>query len=211
MSDNLNAAANVPGALKADLVAKAALFGAVGWIAFAVTAFALIGQNIVMAVMPKQVMASENGKVVGQVIFDEAKIRADDEIIGDVKTWVARCTSVNKISIYEDLAICLNHMESNLADLRLKQYEKNNYAVTIEKLGCDRPTVEFDNEQTQVSRKDSMSYELAANVTGRVICAIPGDKPAVQSFAVDMMARLTNKSTARPLGFEVTSFKDIEK
>lgn len=211
VTEDLNAVANVPGALKADLVDRAARFGAAGWIAFAFTATALIVQNVVMAIMPDPVMAAENGKVIGQVIFDEAKIRANDEILGDVKSWVARCTSVNKLSIYEDLAICLNHMDQDLSEARLKDYEKRNYAVAIEKFGCERPSVDFDNTKTTVKRKTDLPYEINATVAGNVLCAVPGDKAASQAFVVELSARLTDKTTALPLGFQVSTFKDVEK
>lgn len=211
MRDDLNAVSAAPQAIKVDLVTRAAYFGAVGWIAFGITALVLVAQNIALSVLPKQVMASENGVVVGQVIFDEAKIRADDEILADVKAWVARCTSVNRLSIYEDLAICLNHMDQDLADIRLKQYEKNNYVVTIEKFGCERSAINFDNTKTHIARKDTLSYEITGQVAGDVICSVPGDKPVIQAFAIDLTARLKNKNTAHPLGLEITTFKDEDK
>ena len=88
-SEDMNLVSKAPSASD-DLVAKAARFGSMGWIAFFITLFFLLLQNLVFALSDKQVMATQNGVVIGQVIFDEAKIRSNDEILADLKNWTKK-------------------------------------------------------------------------------------------------------------------------
>lgn len=206
MTDDLNTA--TPPDPQKDIVAKAARFGAFGWLAFFVTLGVLLVQNIVITLAPKSVLATTNGVVVGQVIFDEARIRSEDQILVDLKTWVQHCTSVNKNTIYEDLSICVNHMDGELADTRLSQYAESNYAVNIANIGCDRTLIKFDDEKTQTVR-DSLGYAVESQVAGEVICQQPDGAPVSQEFDVHVTAKLVPRNTNYPLGINVTSYEDI--
>jgi hypothetical protein len=193
-----------------DLVAKAARFGAMGWIAFFITLLFLLVQNIVYTLSDKQVMATQDGQVIGQVIFDEAKLRSNDEIMADLKNWVKRCTSVNKTSIYEDLSVCLNHMSSELAEERLADYEKHNYAVKIEQYGCENTLTIFDSNKTHLER-DSMNLLVVSTLSGEKQCITAGKKPTSQPFSLDIIATLKPRTDKLPLAFHVTSYGDNEE
>lgn len=191
-----------------DLVSKAARFGAMGWIAFIFTLIVLLLQNMFYALKPEKVMATENGTVIGQVAFNETRYRLNDDVLADLKIWSAKCVSMNKISIYEDLATCLMHMDKTLADEKVKAYEKLNYAPSIENFGCENTSVDFDMEKTVLNKEQDI---ISAEIYGDVICTVPGEKAKSQSFAVKIDGVLVPKTTNVPLGVKITSYGDIEK
>jgi hypothetical protein len=207
MSDDLNQAN--PGAAKADLVAKAARYGAAGWVAFFLVLFALIAQNLILALSPKEVLATTDGKVVGQVVFDEPRIRSSDDIMIDLKSWVQHCTSVNKNTIYEDLSICVNHMKSDLAETRVRQYQQNNYAVSIANSGCNRTKINFDDQASSLQR-DRLGYGVEGTIVGEVICPKGKGEPVSQEFNVKVVAQLVPRDTNFPLGLKVVEYEDVE-
>lgn len=205
MSNPLNTAGPVDP--QKDIVHKAARFGAFGWLAFFVTLFVLIAQNIILALAPKTVLATSDGVVVGQVVFDEARIRAPDQIMVDLKTWVQHCTSVNKNTIYEDLAICVNHMDAPLAEKRVQEYTQSNYAVNIANVGCDRTLIKFDDSGSSLTR-DQLGFSIEGQIAGEVICQQPHGDPISQEFDVRVYALLVPRDTNYPLGINVTSYED---
>jgi len=209
MSDDLNTVTSKPETPHNDLVASAARFGAFGWLAFFIVLFVLIIQNVFYALIPKQIMASENGVVVGHVQFDEPRLRDMDVITADIKIWLSRCISINKTTIYEDLAVCLRHMDDNLAEIKLALYEKTGYAPYVQAKGCTRTEVEFDDKKNTFHR-DKTLYWVEAEMLGKIICNIVGKKPTFQEFNVKVLAQLTNKTTSNTLGLKVAELKDIE-
>jgi len=210
MSKDLNIVEAPPEKVNDDLIAKASRFGAFGWIAFFITLFVLVTQNTIYMLMPKQVLASENGKIIGQVLFDEAKVRPVEAITADLKNWVLRCTSVNKITIYEDIAICLNHMEPELAELKMVLYEESLYLQKITQFGCERTSITFDDSITSITR-DTFGYSAVGRVAGEVTCFPTNDKPNSQSFDIQADMSLIKRTTNTPLALKVTDFRDVEK
>ncbi|MCG8313818.1 MAG: hypothetical protein MI976_11425 [Pseudomonadales bacterium] len=208
MSDDLKLKHKTELSTTDDLVIKAARFGAFGWLVALVLLFVLITQNLVIALAGKQVLATHNGKVVGQVVFDEARLRPDDEVLADLKKWVSKCTSVNKVSIYEDLAICLNHMAPELAEKRLADYESNLYATRIEKYGCKDTEIAFKDSDTSLER-EPLDYVAEATLSGEVICKYPNQEPLGQEFKIHVIASLTERTTYNPLAIRVTNSWDI--
>ena len=208
MSEDLNQ--SEPADPQRDLVTKAARFGAFGWLAFAVVLLILVVQNLVLALTPKQVMATTDGKVVGEVVFDEARLRSEDDIMIDLKNWVQHCTSVNKNTIYEDLSICVNHMESDLAEHRIAQYQKNNYAVSIANSGCNRTKIDFNDKKSRVSR-EKLGYAVDGRIAGRVICPQNDGDAVSQAFNVEVAAKLVPRDTNHPLGINVLEYEDVAK
>lgn len=191
-----------------DLVIKAARFGAFGWVVAAILLLVLIVQNLIIGLSEKPVLATHDGKVVGQVVFDEARLRSDDQVLADLKKWVAKCTTVNKLSVYEDLAICLNHMDPKLAEQRLADYEQNLYATRIEKYGCKDTEIVFSDEETQLTRKP-LDYLAEATLAGEVQCKTPNQEPVGQEFKINVVASLTERTTYNPLAIRVNNTWDV--
>lgn len=190
-----------------DLVTKASRFGAFGWLAFFITLAILIIQNIIYALSPAPMYATSDGKVVGQVMFDEAYIRSSDDIQIDLQTFVQHCTSVSKINIWNDLAICNNHMDEALAEFYYNQYKENKYPAKIEKLGCERTSIEF-NDDTVIERDEANKIIVNAVMSGNIICN-DGKKPKSQAFKSKIRAMLTLRNENKPLGIEVSEYEDF--
>jgi hypothetical protein len=206
MSDDINLASKQL-APTDDLVTKAARFGAFGWIAFFITLAALVVQNLFLLVRPNPVLASVNGEVVGQVVFDEARVRSNDQILGDLKMWVKGCTTANKNTVYEDLTVCLNHMDKALADTKVEEYQKNNYAPSVKEYGCDNTNTVFDDKKIQLQR-DALGLAVKASIEGEVQCVIPGKQPLIQTFAIEVEADLVGRTTTSPLAIKVRNYWD---
>ncbi len=209
MTSEINTVQGNPEDIHNDLVVKAARFGAFGWLAFFIVLVILVLQNIIYALKPINVLASENGVVVGQVEFNEPRIRHIDTITADLKIWVSRCTSINKLTIYEDLAVCLRHMDEHLSEEKLRMYDKTEYGPYVENFGCQRTEVSFDAERQSIAR-DKSKYWVEAEFYGKITCNMPGAKSTHQDFSISLVAMLTGKSTTNILGFKVSEFRDIE-
>lgn len=156
---------------------KASRFG-FAWMCFSFFLILIIvGQFMILAFKPMQAVGvDEHGVVVGAVVFDEPSTRGITRIAGDVKQWAAACTSMNKISIFDDLSSCLAHLTGHLSDAKLSTYsqpiasdkggangEGFSYATLIREAGCERTKTIF-NEQTKVSR-----YHRGAEVVAELI------------------------------------------
>jgi hypothetical protein len=152
-------------------------------------------------------MATVNGKVVGQVIFDEARIRSNENIVIDVKSWVQHCSSINKHTVLEDLTICLQHMEAGLSEERLSFWEEQNYVSRIKNTGCSKTQIEFDDEQTIIVR-DALQLAAQVKVAGSVICIQSNGDPLGQDFIWTVDAQLIPRDTNFPLGISVIDYKD---
>lgn len=191
-----------------DLVIKAARFGSLGWLAFFLLLIVFVAQNVIWQLKAKEVWAAENGVIVGQVVFDETKSRSNDRVIGDLKEWVAACTTVNKIKVWEDLAICLGHMSADLADIKILEYEKTSYAANIEAYGCDRTTINFDHKKIDFKREPLTEW-INARMVGTVVCEDGSNKPPSQDFDMQIKAQLVRRTTSNTLAIKVTEYRDI--
>ena len=209
MAHDLNAVDKAPHIPNDDLVTKLGRYSRAWMFAFFITLFILLAQNLIYMLLPKDILAAENGLVIGQVQFDESSNRDADIITADLKTWVSRCTSVNKLTIYEDLSVCLRHMNEELAEAKLAAYREMNNAPYVENYGCERTETQFFDDQTQFDR-DLETGLVDASLSGQVLCVVPGEKPKEQQFSVRTIAMLVDKTSNNPLGFTVQTFEDIE-
>lgn len=208
MPEDMNLATRTKVSPHDDLVYKASRFGAAGWCLAGILLLILIVENLYLALAPKPVLATQDGVVVGQVVFDETRVRSDDQILADLKVWTAKCTSANKLSIYEDLSVCLNHMAPDLANARLSEYEDTQYVVKIEKFGCQNTDVRFHDQAINLQR-EPLDHLAEAVISGEVICKDPGQKPASQSFKFGLIAELVPRTSNKPLAINVIEQWDV--
>jgi hypothetical protein len=207
MNNNMNVSEETN--LNDNLVNELSKKSNFGWVVafvFFVTTILLI---LFIALKPEKLYGiDKDGYVVGQVIFEERETRSNDQILADLKNLVVRCVSVSKSTIYEDTSLCLSHMESDLAELRLKDLTENNTTKRIEQLGCINITYTFDNELTGLIKSDRKNRGgIVANLKGTVICN--DGETTGQEFFVDIEATLMDKTTARPFALEITKMEDL--
>ena len=205
--NEINSASSRVSHVHDDLISRSARFGGFGWLAFFITLILLLLQNAFYSLKPKEVMAERDGVIVGQVMFDEVLNRDKNIVLADIKTWSSRCVSINKLSVYEDLAVCLTHMEKELADEKISFYEESNYAPYIEAFGCEKTETRFDSQRTEVFSKKGKIY---ANIYGEVICNVTGERPKSQEFAHTIEGDLYPKTESLTLGFRVSEYGEIE-
>ena len=192
-----------------SFVAQAQRQGRLGWVAFFMMLVVFLLQNIFIILKPKDVWAADiNGNVVGQVLFDEAYYRSDDDVINDFKSWVKNCVSVNKSTIVNDESMCLTHMEGDLADSRYNEMLLNEWIHQVSINGCSKTDYTFDNEKTILIDRDNKGYKAEINLSGTVICLDSGT-PITQDFYINAKARLKSRTTTRPLAIEVYQMRDL--
>ncbi len=181
-----------------------------GWILFFLTLCLFLVQSFILALKPQQVFAvDDQGRYVGQVLFDEYKYRSEGTIMSDLKTWVINCVSVNKNTVYDDTSICLNHMENELAELRLNSLLATDFVRVVSERGCNKVDYSFDDNQTFV-KYDRKSNYFESEIKGNVLCndVIPAEK---QGFYVTVKGQLTDRTTNKPIAIIVDEYTDIEK
>lgn len=180
-----------------------------GWrLAFFVTLVFLLLQNLFYSLKEQRIVGVENGKVVGEVLFDESRYRSSDIIIADIKNVVSRCSSVNKNTITEDLSVCLNHMSGSLAESRLEDYANTNYVNSVATTGCEKTSVIFDSEFTGLTQIDRNSYMAMAELKGDVMCN-DYKEPIAQGFYVRTEFKILRRSETQPFAVEIQTMEDL--
>ncbi len=220
---------------------KAARFG-FAWMIFSIFMVVVcFAQFLIMAFKPIQAVGvDDNGVMRGVVVFNERSSRPMSRVKSDIHQFVGDCTSRNKNTIFVDLASCLAHLSKPLADLRLDEYSTDRpehkgiiFAKVIEKRGCKRTEIEFDQESETIRYKDggavtatlqdiygddqdlSISNRDANNwayslVSGRIICLHSDGGSLEKAFKIELLSEITNRTKDRPLGLEVHSYEDVK-
>lgn len=158
---------------------------------------------------PTPVLGVDNsGFVVGQVLFDEAHYRSEDDILADLKRLTVKCVSVSKVTIYEDTSVCLTHMDEDLADYRYTQLIEDNTIKRIEQLGCLDADYQFDYDFTTIKTLNRDDLTVDATVKGSVICKDDG-KPTGQDFYLSISADLVDRTSEYPLALKIKQLEDL--
>ena len=208
MSDEINAIDSGLINTHDDLVKKTQRFGYIGWFFALLFGLALVVQSLVISLKPVQAVGVVDGVVIGQVVFDEPLLRDMDTITADLKIWLARCISVNKLTIYEDLSVCLNHMTKELGESTLAEYEDKQYAPYVESHGCENTSTSFDPVFSKVVKHENNPTVVIAKLGGDIVCN-DGKKRPSQDFQIAIVANLKNKTKTNPLGIEIEKYEDL--
>lgn len=176
--------------------------------AFFICLTILLLQSLYHTIKTDRIVGMENGKIIGEVIFDESRYRSPDIIISDLKNLISHCTSVNKNTITEDLAICLNHMEGSLAESRLSEWSEVNYVRAVSQSGCLNSEVIFDDSETKIIGLDRNSYLVNAELKAAIICD-DGGSPISKDFYTRIEAKVLRRTEYHPYAIEIQDMKDI--
>lgn len=208
MSDDLNLSER-PETLRWDLITSYKRVSFLGWFLFIVTLLLLILQTAYYSIKVHPVMASENGKVIGQVIFDEPRLRMPSEILSDMRNVVRKCSSADKENIWDDMAVCFSHMNPKLAEASMSMYEQSGELLTIESYGCQDVEHDFDPEETKIKNHNPNDYLVEAVIAGTVSCNDDPENVLSDSFKVVITSVLVPKNTARSYGLEIIKYENI--
>ena len=93
--------------LRQDLLKSLRRTAWVGWAVAAILFIVVLVLVGVLVLRPTPLMGvDENGNVVGQVVFDEPRLRSSAQILSDMKGLARRCMTVSKISVWDDMEVC---------------------------------------------------------------------------------------------------------
>ena len=192
-----------------DFVKKTIRGSRMAWVFCFILLFTNCLMALFIALRPPQYIGVEDGVPIGQVIMDSHVLRPIEMIQADFKDWVERCTSLSATHIYEDLAVCLNHMTDDLAEAKLQVYEDTNYAETVRAYGCIRSETLFDPSKISVVKDESGKF-ARAEIYGEKRCYFEENtRPNEQEIAVRLVAQIELKTKGLPLGFKVIEYEDI--
>lgn len=201
MSESLNTTLPNPSKTLHQRIART---GWIGW-AFAVFfAVAFVVQSIAYTLRPDVPIAvDDSGRLKGYIVWNDAVIRDDAQVIADLKRWVGYRTSLNAETIWEDAEIALNHMSDLLFDQTYEDWLATGYLRTIEDVrGVSK--VEFGQNSIELNR-DLDRFDAVIN--GRLKVGIVN--PQYSNFRVRVRGRLVPYSEQRALGMEVQHYEDI--
>lgn len=199
----------MPETAKTNLIDRAARYGAFGWFAFFLMLVLFAAQNLIYALKPPYTLAVEDGKIIGQISYNETQIRSNDDVLSDVKMWVSRCISINKNTIFDDLGTCLTHMDSALSEKTLTLYKETNYANIVSTTGCIKSDTTMDVKESLITYRNRETGIIEAKIKGYVSCMDKSDDPATQPFYVKVSGKLVQRNANHPLAIEVSEYADI--
>lgn len=207
-SDKSNVAEPIP--LRRDLMIAYRRQSVIGWVVAGALLFLNVGLSLYIALNPAPLKGvDEYGRVVGQVIFDEPRIRGADEILGDMKNLVRRCLTTSKQTVWEDISICLSHMNQTIQDSLMENYEQTGDLLRIEAYGCDRVDFNFIESETGLIELKRGDYFAEGLFSGSVSCLDNAARPGTQDFKMRVAVILRPKTENRPLGLEVIQYDEI--
>lgn len=202
-----NVAKPIP--LRQDLMKTYRQSALMGWIVSFILLVVVIGLSIFIAVRPTPLSGiDENGFVVGQVIFDEPRLRSSEEVLADMKNLIRRCLTTSKQTVWEDIAVCINHLQPDIADKRMKAYEESGELLQIDAYGCDRVEFTFDTKGTGIIKHERHDYMAEGQLSGTVACN-DSKNPDFLDFKVNLSVLLRPRTDKLPFGIEVYSYEDI--
>ncbi|EAR07578.1 hypothetical protein [Reinekea blandensis] len=198
---------------------RVAMQGVFGWVAAFVMLVILLVNNFMLAREDKEVLAVDpaTNRVIGSVIFDEARVRSVSQINKDLKGWLSAYNSLNAETVWEDAQIAINHMEDSLAEATFKRWtelsqeqkEKGQampYLQQIEASG-NVARVVFNDEESTLRRDDRVPTLFYGEIQFDIISGIvnPTKRTLRQSIKFNLVPRSENNS----LGMEVIDVQDI--
>lgn len=207
MSKQSNVAEPLP--LRRDLMKTYRNAALLGWIVAAVLFVVSIALAIFIALKPAPLAGiDKDGFVVGQVVFDEPRLRDSNAVLADMKNFVRRCLTSSKQTVWEDITICMNHLESDLADKRMEAFEESGELLRIESYGCDRVEFNFDAAKTGITKHERMDYMAEGLLEGTAACNDSGNAD-FRKFKIKLTALLVPKTENVQLGIKVYDYEDL--
>lgn len=194
--------------LRQDLLSSLRRTALVGWIVAGILFVVVLILVGVLVLRPTPLMGvDENGNVLGQVVFDEPRLRSPAQILSDMKGLARRCMTVSKISVWDDMEVCLNHVSEDIRNVMLETYEATGYLTRIEEFGCERVDFAFDDKKTGLTVHNRSDYYVEGVFEANVTCMdMGGSQP--ESMRLSLKAVLVPKTTLNPLGVKVIEYAD---
>jgi len=194
--------------LRQDLLKSLRRTAWIGWSVAAILFIVVLVLVGVLVLRPTPLMGvDENGNVVGQVVFDEPRLRSPAQILSDMKGLARRCMTVSKISVWDDMEVCLNHVSEDIRNVMLETYEATGYLTRIEEFGCERVDFAFDDKKTGLTVHNRSDYYVEGVFEANVTCMdMGGSQP--ESMRLSLKAVLVPKTTLNPLGIKVIEYAD---
>ena len=194
--------------LRQDLLKSLRRTAWIGWSVAAILFIVVLVLVGVLVLRPTPLMGvDENGNVVGQVVFDEPRLRSSAQILSDMKGLARRCMTVSKISVWDDMEVCLNHVSDDIRNVMLETYEATGYLTRIEEYGCERVDFAFNDTNTGLTVHNRSDYYVEGVFEANVTCMDMGEnKP--ENMKLSLKAVLVPKTTLNPLGIKVIEYAD---
>lgn len=207
MSNKSNVADPLP--LRRDLMKTYRNAALLGWIVAGILLVVALGLAIFIALKPAPLAGiDKNGFVVGQVVFDEPRLRDSNSVLADMKNFVRRCLTSSKQTVWEDITICMNHLERDLADKRMEAFEQSGELLRIASYGCDRVEFNFNSAKTGITKHERMDYMAEGLLEGSAACN-DSSNAEFRQFKVKITALLVPKTESEPLGIKVINYEDL--
>jgi hypothetical protein len=194
--------------LRQDLLKSLRRTAWIGWSVAAILFIVVLVLVGVLVLRPTPLMGvDENGNVVGQVVFDEPRLRSSAQILSDMKGLARRCMTVSKISVWDDMEVCLNHVSDDIRNVMLETYEATGYLTRIEEYGCERVDFAFNDTNTGLTVHNRSDYYVEGVFEANVTCMdMGGNTP--ENMKLSLKAVLVPKTTLNPLGIKVIEYAD---
>ena len=169
-----------------------------GWILFFVMVVAFLLQGFFYS-LSTPIMATENGQIIGEIIYNEPYIRDESQIKRSIKVWTEAYLVSNASTLDEDMSVSLSHTCPTLQKELIEEWRDSDryYKIKSQQL---RTKVFWSQESGGVTLTHVRGDQYKALVKGEVL-NLDTNKSA--QFSLDLTFDLIKRYLKTPLGIEV--------
>ena len=174
-----------------------------GWILFFVMVVAFLLQGFFYS-LSTPIMATENGQIIGEIIYNEPYIRDDDQIKRSIKVWTEAYLVSNAATLDEDMSVSLSHTCPRLQKELIEEWRESDRYFKIKSQQL-RTKVFWSQDTGGISLTHVRGEQYKAHVQGEVL-NLDTNKSA--QFNLDLSFELIKRYLKTPLGIEVCEAVD---
>lgn len=203
VTQSLNAKSTELQGHSGSLIVRLARLAWLGWILFFIMLVAFILQGFLNS-LSTPVMATENGRIIGEVVYNEPYIRDRMQIQRAVKVWTESYLVSNASTLDEDMSIALSHTCPDLQTQLIKEWEATDHYYQVKSQQLRTKVFWAQEEPIQLLKVRDFDYE--AKIRGEVLNL---DTNTSARFDLRVVFRLVKRSLSNSLGIEVCGARDL--
>ncbi len=189
------------------LILRLQRYALLGWGCFFALAIVFVGYALVAQLRPVPVIAvSEDGRMLGTVDYVDGTHRTEGELLAAARYFTQYYLSMNSATVFEDMALAMNMMETSLREQKLAEVKANDYLARIAAAET-RAQVRFGEGAEQPQLIEQREEAARIRLRGQLLLDGPGGR--VESpFDVTVTLRPVARTPLATHGVAILNVED---